>query len=61
MFRFGVLKEALKKSIESDNLITDEAEAIENLGHSIKIVIGSKSNIKITQLDDLNLANYYLK
>ena len=61
MFRFGILNEALKKSIELDNIITDESEAIENLGHSIKIVKGSKSNIKITQTDDLKLANYYLK
>jgi 2-C-methyl-D-erythritol 4-phosphate cytidylyltransferase len=61
MFRFGILNEALKKSIEFENIITDESEAIENLGHSIKIVKGSKSNIKITQTDDLKLANYYLK
>ena len=60
MFRFGILKDALERSIEFDNHITDESEAIENLGHSIKIVIGSKSNIKITQLEDLKLANYYL-
>ena len=60
MFRFGILKEALERSIEFDNHITDGSEEIEKLGYSIKIVIGSKSNIKITQPDDLKLANYYL-
>ncbi len=61
MFRFGVLKRALKEAINKGIHITDEAEAIERLGYSIKIVSGSKSNIKITHADDLQLANYYLK
>ena len=60
MFRIGLLKTALEKVVEDNNLITDEAEAIERLGHSIKIVSSSKSNIKITHSDDLKLANYYL-
>jgi 2-C-methyl-D-erythritol 4-phosphate cytidylyltransferase len=46
--------------VEDNTHITDEAEAIERLGHSIKIVSNSKSNIKITHSDDLKLANYYL-
>ena len=61
MFRFGILKSALDNAIKLDNHITDESEAIENLGYSIKIVIGSSSNIKITQSDDLKLANHYLE
>ena len=60
MFRIGLLKKALEKVVEDNTHITDEAEAIERLGHSIKIVSNSKSNIKITHLDDLKLANYYL-
>ena len=50
------IEETLIESTE-----TDESEAVEDLGHLIKIVTGSKSNIKITQKDDLELANYYLK
>ena len=61
MFRYGILKSALDSAIKLDNHITDESEAIENLGYSIKIVIGSSSNIKITQSDDLKLANHYLQ
>ena len=60
MFRIGLLKKALEKVVEDNIHITDEAEAIERLGHSIKIVTNSKSNIKITHSDDLKLANYYL-
>jgi 2-C-methyl-D-erythritol 4-phosphate cytidylyltransferase len=61
MFRYGILKSALDSAIKLDKHITDESEAIENLGYSIKIVIGSSSNIKITQSDDLKLANHYLQ
>ena len=56
MFRIGLLKTALEKVVEDNDHITDEAEAIERLGHSIKIVSSSKSNIKITHSDDLKLA-----
>ena len=61
MFRFGILKDALDNALKLGNHITDESEAIENLGYSIKIVIGSSSNIKITQIDNLELANHYLQ
>ena len=61
MFRYGVLKDALENAVKLNHNITDESEAIEILGYSIKIVIGSSSNIKITQIDDLEQANHYLQ
>ena len=61
MFRFGILKEAIESAIRMGGRITDESEAIEKLGHSIKIINGSSSNIKITTKDDIELANYFLK
>ena len=60
MFRFGILKEALEKIIKLDMHITDESEALEYLGYSVRIVNGSSSNIKITNKDDIDLANYFL-
>ena len=60
MFRIGILKRALEEALLDKVHITDEAEAIERLGYSIKIIPNSKSNIKITHTDDLELANYYL-
>ena len=61
MFRFGILKEAIEKAIKLNIHVTDESEALECLGYSIRIVDGSSSNIKITTQEDLELANYYLK
>ena len=61
MFRFGILKEAIEKAIKLNIHITDESEALENLGYSIRIVDGSSSNIKITTQKDIDLANYLLK
>ena len=56
MFRFGVLKHALKQAKKNQLLVTDEASAIEQLGLIVKLVAGSSSNIKITYPEDLALA-----
>ncbi len=55
------MKEAIEKAIKLNIHVTDESEALECLGYSIRIVDGSSSNIKITTQEDLELANYYLK
>ncbi|MCS5592125.1 MAG: 2-C-methyl-D-erythritol 4-phosphate cytidylyltransferase [Gammaproteobacteria bacterium] len=60
MFKFGVLVKALERAVNNNIHITDEAEAVAHLGVKVKIVIGSKDNIKITVADDLHLANYYI-
>ena len=61
MFRYGILKEAIEKAVKRNLHITDESEAVERLGYSIRIVDGSSSNIKITTQKDIDLANYFLK
>jgi 2-C-methyl-D-erythritol 4-phosphate cytidylyltransferase/2-C-methyl-D-erythritol 2,4-cyclodiphosphate synthase len=60
MFRFGLLLECLQQSIKTQQLVTDEASAVEACGYAVKIVAGSRSNIKITYQDDLALAAFYL-
>ncbi len=60
MFRYGILKLALKQT-QGLSQITDEASAIEYLGLTAKIVEGKSSNIKITQAEDLRLAQFYLE
>ena len=60
LFRFGILKEAIKGVVEQNRHITDESEALECLGYSYRIVDGSSSNIKITTQKDIELANYFL-
>jgi 2-C-methyl-D-erythritol 4-phosphate cytidylyltransferase len=61
MFRFGLLKQALEKALESGATITDEASAIEQLGYQPKLVEGEPENIKITRPADLSLAAFYLE
>lgn len=59
MFRFKLLQEALQRINQSEFAFTDESSAVEALGYTPKVVLGSKKNIKITHGDDLKLAQYY--
>jgi 2-C-methyl-D-erythritol 4-phosphate cytidylyltransferase len=60
MFRYGMLKSALEKT-EGDQRVTDEASALELIGFTSKIVEGRPDNIKITQPEDLALAQFYME
>jgi 2-C-methyl-D-erythritol 4-phosphate cytidylyltransferase len=60
MYRFGVLLNALTKADADDINITDEASAIEYIGLKSLLVKSSKRNFKITNPEDLALANFYL-
>ncbi|WP_190600163.1 2-C-methyl-D-erythritol 4-phosphate cytidylyltransferase [Candidatus Vesicomyidisocius sp. SY067_SCS001] len=60
MYRFSVLLKALNTVINDGINITDEASAIEYLRLKSVLVKSSKSNIKITNSEDLELANFYL-
>ena len=55
IFRYGLLAKALEKAGASAE-ITDEASAMEAAGHSIKLVAGCRTNIKITRPQDLEFA-----
>jgi 2-C-methyl-D-erythritol 4-phosphate cytidylyltransferase len=59
MFRFGLLKQALEKL--GTALPTDEAQAIEYLGHSPRLVMGDSRNLKVTYPRDLVLAELILR
>ena len=61
MFRFAALRDALRNAITRGLTITDEASAIEAAGMSPRLVPGHADNIKITQGDDLALAEFYLR
>ncbi|SMN15293.1 2-C-methyl-D-erythritol 4-phosphate cytidylyltransferase [uncultured Candidatus Thioglobus sp.] len=60
MYRFGVLSKALENVMKNNLMITDEASSIEYLGLKSVLVPASKSNLKITTPEDLELANFYL-
>lgn len=59
-FKLPLLKLALNTAINQQILITDEASAIESIGEKVILVEGKASNIKITQPEDLLLAEFYL-
>jgi len=57
MFRVGMLREALAQASPA---VTDEASAIEALGHQPKLVIGTLENFKLTWPGDFELATRLL-
>ncbi|MBC6428859.1 MAG: 2-C-methyl-D-erythritol 4-phosphate cytidylyltransferase [Cellvibrionales bacterium] len=60
IFRYSLLYEGLQ---QADDLaqITDEASAVESLGHSPQLIEGTPSNIKITTPADLAFAELLLR
>ena len=58
MFRLGMLREALDRAGAE---VTDEAGAIEALGHAPKLVPGALENFKITWPADFDLAERLLR
>ena len=61
LFHFGKLKTALENCIGQKLEITDEASAIEFAGEEVILVQGSRLNIKITEPEDLLLAEAILE
>jgi len=60
MFRLGLLKQALHNAIDTGNLVTDDASAIELSGQSPLLVEGHADNIKVTRAEDLPLAEMFM-
>ncbi|MGM0593908.1 MAG: 2-C-methyl-D-erythritol 4-phosphate cytidylyltransferase [Pseudomonadota bacterium] len=60
MFRLGELLQALQSALANDQLVTDEATAMELAGKAPKMIEGHGDNIKITRPQDLMLAELYL-
>ncbi len=60
MFRYGALRGALRSALADGVLVTDEAAAMERLGHMPLLVAGHGDNIKITRPEDLSLAEFYI-
>lgn len=61
MFRFSMIKEALETALNKNEVITDEASAIELAGYQPVLVEGHSDNLKITRPEDLALAAFYLR
>jgi 2-C-methyl-D-erythritol 4-phosphate cytidylyltransferase len=61
IFRRDWLVEAYAKRGAFEGAITDDAQLLERIGHSVIVVPGSPTNFKITTKDDLELADAVLK
>ncbi len=59
VFRAEILRRAYDAL--GDNSVTDDAQAVERLGHAVAAVEGSRHNIKITTPDDLKVAELLLQ
>lgn len=55
MFRLGLLTEALKVASDTADVVTDEASAVEQLGHKPLLVVGEWVNLKVTYPADWHL------
>ena len=60
-FQVNVIKEAYHKATADGFIGTDDASLVEHLGVKVHILPGAYSNIKITTLEDLMLANLILQ
>ncbi len=61
MFRLQPLTQAIEQALASRRLVTDEAQAMELTGLSPRLIEGHADNIKITEPEDLALAELYLQ
>lgn len=61
MFRYGLLRECLVSAFAQARPITDEASAVEACGYQPVVVPGRSDNLKITQPQDLLLAQWILQ
>ena len=61
IFNFALYKQAIEKAEKENKDFTDDCQLIEYIGHKVKMVEGSYSNIKITTQEDIPLAESFLK
>ena len=61
VFRADLLREALESALAEDDVIRDEAAAMQRAGYRPRLVLGSPANFKITYDADLALARRILE
>lgn len=60
-FKYEVIKEAYERADKIGYKATDDSKLVERLGVSVKMVMGSYENIKITTKEDIAMAEAILK
>jgi 2-C-methyl-D-erythritol 4-phosphate cytidylyltransferase len=61
VFRYQLIKEAYERASKIGYRATDDSKLVERLGVSVKMVMGSYENIKITTKEDVVMADAILK
>lgn len=61
LFKLEELETALLLAKKQQQVVTDEASAIEKINRPVQIIEGHSDNIKITSQPDLNLARFYIQ
>lgn len=61
LFPRALLQDCLSKALSAGYAVTDEASAVEYVGHQPLIVEGRSDNIKVTRPEDLALAAFILQ
>lgn len=56
IFRHELIREAYRNAIDRNLPVTDDAQLVENIGHPVRVCLGSYDNVKITTPEDLALA-----
>jgi len=60
MFRFGLLRQALRAALDQGLAVTDEASAVEAAGYRPRLIPGSLRNAKVTWPDDQKMVEHFL-
>lgn len=60
LFPLGLLRDCLQQALQQGAEITDEASALEYCGYHPQLVAGRADNLKVTQPEDLALADFFL-
>lgn len=60
MFRFGILDKAIQVILQRQIVVTDDAQAVQLLGYSPRVVEADHPNPKLTYSQDLPLIEYLL-
>jgi 2-C-methyl-D-erythritol 4-phosphate cytidylyltransferase len=61
VFLYSSLAKAFEKAIREGFYSTDDAALVEKYGGKVRVIMGSYRNIKITTLEDLTVAEYFLR
>ena len=60
VFRYALLQQGLSQALDTGVMITDEAHAVEQLGHQPIMVHGDSHNFKVTLPEDVALMQQLL-